>query len=427
MSLFESASLVVTPNGIKASKLYAIKPTDGSGDLSVVRATSATRVNSSGLIESVSSNVPRLDYSNGSCPSILVESQRTNVTQRSEDFSDSYWFKTNSDITSNSVIAPDNVLSADTFSDRVLTSQTYVLSRNQSYTSGTAYTSSFFAKNLDRRYVYTRFVSSVFGTNKYAFFDLQLGTVISVYSGVTAEIIDYGNGWFRCVATSTASVTTSTVNGVFIGLSDDGVNVAYTNPSVKSIYLWGAQLEAGVNATSYIPTTSASVTRNADVISKTGISSLIGQTEGTMFVEFNNTPYVKAGGGFRWLLCMRDPLTNNLLKIYRNTAASSVNIVGMEFHNGTFVLNLFSPNTYNMPLGRNKVLITYQNGLYKLFQNGALRATVSNTLTVPTNMSRVDVGSFVENTPSNLNDGIYTAALYKTALTDAQAINLTTL
>jgi hypothetical protein len=46
MSLFESASLVVTPNGTKASKLYAIKPTDGSGDLTVVRATTATRVNS---------------------------------------------------------------------------------------------------------------------------------------------------------------------------------------------------------------------------------------------------------------------------------------------------------------------------------------------------------------------------------------------
>jgi hypothetical protein len=75
MSLFESASLVVTPNGIKASKLYAIKPTDGSGDLSVVRATSATRVDANGLIESVATNVPRLDYTNGSCPSILVEPQ----------------------------------------------------------------------------------------------------------------------------------------------------------------------------------------------------------------------------------------------------------------------------------------------------------------------------------------------------------------
>ena len=251
MSLFESASLVVTPNGIKASKLYAIKPTDGSGDLSVVRATSATRVDANGLIE-----IPR-----------------TNLTQRSEDFSNGYWVKTNSDITSNTTIAPDGNLTADTFSDRVLTSQTYPIARNQSYTSGTTYTSSFFAKNLDRRYVYMRFVSSVFGTNKYAFFDLQLGTVISVSSGVTAEIIDYGNGWFRCIATSTASVTTSTVNGIFIGLSDNGVNVSYTNPSVKSIYLWGTQLEVGNSATEYIPTTSVIRTKFAG-ITQDGSSAL---------------------------------------------------------------------------------------------------------------------------------------------------------
>ena len=252
MSLFDSASLVVTPNGVKAGKLYSIKPTDGSGDLSVTRATSATRVDANGLIE-----IPR-----------------TNLTQRSEDFDNGYWVKTNSDITSNTAIAPDGNLTADTFSDRVLlTNQTYPIARNQSYTSGTAYTSSFFAKNLDRRYVYMRFVSAVFGTNKYVFFDLQLGTIISVSSGVTAEIIDYGNGWYRCIATSTASVTTSTVNGVFIGLSDNGVNVAYTNPSVKSIYLWGAQLEVGNSATEYIPTTSSSIRTKFAGITQDGASA----------------------------------------------------------------------------------------------------------------------------------------------------------
>ena len=72
MSLFDSASLVVTPNGTKASKLYSIIPTDGSGDLTVTRATTATRVNSSGLIESVANNVPRLDYLNSSFPTILL-------------------------------------------------------------------------------------------------------------------------------------------------------------------------------------------------------------------------------------------------------------------------------------------------------------------------------------------------------------------
>ena len=71
MSLLDTASLIVTPNGYKASKLYSVKPTDASGDMTVVRATTATRVNSAGLIESVAINVPRLDYTGGGCPSIL--------------------------------------------------------------------------------------------------------------------------------------------------------------------------------------------------------------------------------------------------------------------------------------------------------------------------------------------------------------------
>ena len=427
MSLFDSASIVVTPNAYKASKLYAIKPTDGSGDLTVVRATTARRVNSAGLIESVANNVPRLDYTNSTCPSILVEPQRTNVTQQSEDFSNGYWVKTNSDINSNSVIAPDNVLSADTFSDRVLTSQTYVLSRNQSYTSGTAYTSSFFAKNLNRRYVYMRFVSSVFGTNKYVFFDLQLGTIISVSSGVTAEIIDYGNGWFRCIATSTASVTTTTTNGVFIGLSDNGVNVSYTNPSVKSIYIWGAQLEAGSNATSYIPTTSASVTRNADIISKTGISSLIGQTEGTMFVDYlYNENFENFSTNDNVLLGCNDNTSNsNMMRIihFGNSISTPSISKRIRFVARTSNVNVAIITSLPQISGRYKVVATYKNNEFKLFVNGVLIGTdTSGGVPTTNNLFLYD---FINT--GTLQNYINTAALWKTALTDQECINLTTI
>jgi hypothetical protein len=608
MSLFESASLVVTPNGIKASKLYAIKPTDGSGDLSVVRATSATRVDANGLIEiprtnlakysddfsnatwaktrctitsnattapdgtltadklilSVDSNthfiqqsgiavaaqiysatvyakkaeydtvrillanywaptpsvifnlttksivstasatakitelqdgwfklditatinaiaggnayfaiyggnngivnlvgdgtsgvyiwgaqlevgnsateyipttsairtkfagiiqdgssalnIPRLDYSNESCPSILVEPQRTNLTQRSEDFSDGYWVKTNATITSNTTIAPDGTLTADTFSDKLLTYQTYPIARNQSYTSGTTYTSSFFAKNLDRRYVYTRFVSSAFGTNKYAFFDLQLGTVISVSSGVTAEIIDYGNGWFRCIATSTASVTTSTVNGVFFGLSDNGVNVAYTNTAVKSIYLWGAQLEAGSYATSYIPTTSATVTRNADVISKTGISSLIGQTEGTMFVDLK----ALFDSQNRRAITLNNGTSQNNIIVRYSTVSNQIDYL---VYSGN-VLQVNMSKIVSDITNQNKIIVTYKNNECKLFVNGQLINT-DTSATMPTSLTKL---SFDNGGNTNYFEGkLNNLVLWKTALTEQECINLTTI
>ena len=79
MSLLDTASLILTPNGYKASKLYSVKPTDASGDMTVVRATTATRVNSAGLIESVAINAPKIDYTGGGCPKILVEPERKNL------------------------------------------------------------------------------------------------------------------------------------------------------------------------------------------------------------------------------------------------------------------------------------------------------------------------------------------------------------
>jgi hypothetical protein len=192
--------LVVTPNGYKAGKLYSIKPTSGAGDLDVVRATSATRVNASGLIETVANNVPRLDYTGGGCPSILVEPQRTNL------------------------VFPSDVATTQT---RTVTAVAHTLSF---YGTGTVVLS---------------------------------GVAIATLSGTGA------NNRVTLTFTPTAGSLILTVTG--------------------SVLDW--QLEAGSNATSYIPTVASAVTRNADVISKTGISSLIGQTEGVvLFRPLFDTP-----------------------------------------------------------------------------------------------------------------------------------------
>lgn len=79
MSLLTQASLVLTPNAYKSSKLYSIIPSSGNGDLTTTRTTTATRVNSSGVIENVATGIPRLDYSNSlTSPAWLLEPQRTN-------------------------------------------------------------------------------------------------------------------------------------------------------------------------------------------------------------------------------------------------------------------------------------------------------------------------------------------------------------
>ena len=113
MSLLDKASLIVTPNGYKASKLYSIVPSNGAGDMDVTRATTATRVNPNGLIESVAIDVPRIDYLNSTCPSILLEPQKTNVQTWSEDFSNAVYIKVGASVSSNAIVAPDGTTTGD--------------------------------------------------------------------------------------------------------------------------------------------------------------------------------------------------------------------------------------------------------------------------------------------------------------------------
>jgi hypothetical protein len=118
MTLLSEASFLVTPNGYKASKLYAAIPTNGNGDMTFTRATTATRVDENDLVSSVASNVPRIDYTGGGCPSILLEPQRTNLVTYSEDFSNASWSKGDSTIVVNSTMSPSNILNATLLNDQ---------------------------------------------------------------------------------------------------------------------------------------------------------------------------------------------------------------------------------------------------------------------------------------------------------------------
>lgn len=321
-NLFDSASLVITPNGVKTSKLYSIKPNDGTGDLTVTRNTSATRVNESGVIVDVPANVARIDYSTGQ-PAILVEPQRTNLVYPS-------------DIAITQVIA--------------VKAQVYTLSF---YGSGSVALSGAFS-------------GSLIGT----------GT----------------NNRVSLTFTPTAGNLTLTVNG--------------------SVTNW--QLEAGSNATSLIKTISGSVTRNADVISKTGISSLIGQTQGTIFVDFNKAEIASSSG-----VLELGELGNEIV-IWQNTAQLRffVRVSG----------SIFGSRTYNIPDERLKIALTYQSNSYSVFLNGIKILDNISITSLSTSYSGIVLGNrFANPSLSALNSSINSAILWKTQLTDQQAIQLTTL
>lgn len=401
MSLLEKASLIITPNATKAGKLYSVVPNTPLGDMDVVRATTATRVNSLGLIETVGLNVPRLDYSNGSCPSLLVEGQRTNLATYSERFDNASWDKLNGSVTQNNNISPKGIQDADTFIPSAI-SGSHAL-RSNFFNTTTTTSHSFFVKANGYTKVSVR--ESQIGGN-YASFDLSNGTLLD--TNQSGYIENYGNGWYRCTLIDTL-FGTSARSGLFVlpaSYTSGNPTVAWTPNGTDSVIVWGAQVEQGSNATSYIPTVDTTVTRNADVISKTGISSLIGQTEGTMFVDVD----YKYNNINQSLFYLNSDAQNNinLLVLADYTIRLAVVVLG------TLVVNITNkPNE-----GRLKIAASYKQNEFILYFNGIKIGTdLLGNIPFMDKLLLNDVK----------NGNINSAQLYKTTLTDQELISLTTL
>ena len=287
-SLYNSASLIITPNAYKASKIYALKPTNGSGDLTFARASSRTRRNSSGIIESLANNVPALEYPDSGCPAWLFEPQRTNTALWSQDFTDAGWDGYNASAVSNTHTAPDGTLTADTISFTV-DGGFFRRLGGISIADNTTYTLSCYFRNigLTAGQTFRMYLSSP-SAAIYATIDLAALTAVPVVSGISsgasASITQISTEWSRVTLTFTAGAAAPYC---YIGFE------AVFTP--RSFVAWGIQLEVGAFASSYIATTGTAVTRVADTFSLSNVytNGLISASGGTWYIHFiNNTSIV---------------------------------------------------------------------------------------------------------------------------------------
>ena len=422
-------SLILVPARFKTGKLYTpLATTSGglvlgaSGDFNVTRATTATRVNASGFIEVVASGIPRLDYPlGGGCPALLVEPSGSNLCLQSENFTTT-WGQTNINITSGFTSPTNSNLGAliEATANTGRLRQTFAAG----LTSGVTSTFSLFAKLGTQSSGVTLVYQEGTGTNYVSgacqSFRLDTGavgtsgTLGAGFTIIGSGIENYGNGWYRCSFTVRLSYTPSSANLTIRPTSVVTANLPVT-ASGDSCYIFGAQLETGSVATSYIPTTTAPVTRNADVISLSGaVSGCIGQTEGTIYAEFE----YRTDTSTRRILAISDGnQTNRIMLIFAagfvfaQISAQSINI-------GTPVV------------GYNKAAFGYiQNGV-----SGTLTASLNGGAVVsgtsvayPTALNTINIGKIEDaNTTSQINSRIRAAALYTTRLTNAQLQALTT-
>ena len=359
-------------------------------------------------------NVPRLDYLNSSCPRLLLEPQRTNSITSSESTATGWTF-TNSSSAVNQTASPDGYVNADSIIPDATSGQHAINSAN--ITASGSFTLSAFVKAGEYTKVAIRESAN---TGSYASFNLATGTKIEDNVSGASFIQSYGNGWYRIGVTGTYSGTIRLginvlSNAYTTGNPSSGTTFFSGNASDK-LFCWGMQTELGATyATSYIPTLAASVTRGADACSKTGISSLIGQTEGTLFLDAILTKNSTLG----FLLQVSDGTQNNRVQIsLDNSLAWQVtgsNLLGI---NGTFS---FTDNT------RLKMAFAYKSGDSAFYINGVKVTSLSEgSLNVPTALNRIDFGrNHTSAFPTS--DQVNQALLFKTRLTNSQLASLTTL
>jgi len=231
-------------------------------------------------------NIPRIEYdADGNRLGLLVEEQRKNLLERSEDFSNAAWTKGGASIDTNVVIAPDGTLTGDKIVEDA-TSGSHQVIQGGASTSGVTYTASYYVKAAGRTSCRISFQNEGSAT-----FNLTTESVITNLF-VSASITAVGNGWYRCVATETK---TNSLGNVYFGPCLDDGTIPYTGDGTSGIYIWGAQLEAGSFPTSYIPTSGSTATRAADVASIPTSAFGYNASEGTVVVEAEMTNSVTSG------------------------------------------------------------------------------------------------------------------------------------
>jgi hypothetical protein len=261
------------------------------------------------------------------------------------------------------------------------------------------------------------------GTASGASFDLINGTVAYLRSGYFGYVEDIGNGWFRCVMWN----PTVNMTGIEWFLSDTPTGISVSAGGI--VLLWGPQAEimlprsSNTRATSYIRTWDTTVTRGADQLIKTGISSLIGATAGTAFIEYIHNPY-NEGTVFGWRSA-NTPYWAHSSSIFNNGNGF---LWWQTYSGGTYQGNLaidMSPYAFG---SRIKIALVYTTTTQKLFINGVLKG--SHTIgAMSLNMDAIRVlsyeGSTSEVEPYNNTTKLFAVGIAKRAFTDAEAIAIT--
>ena len=365
------------------------------------------------------SNIPRIDYSTGTA-ALLMEPQRTNACPASNNIA-TYNYTSGVTVAANAGVSPDglnNAISVIPTTDNNVHYCNGSSSLSAPFATNTVITMSLFIKANGYNYAT---VGGYFGSgptlSESSVFNLQTGTVVSNgVNVISSSITPVSNGWYRCVTTYTFKNTIT--NGFLYGgtsVFNSPTGQTFAGNGTSGILIYGMQIEAATYATSYIPTTSASVTRSIDTLIQSGISNFIGQAEGTIYIDVTmnstlNTDLILIGNS-----------TGVLYDIYIYTGSNK--ITAAVINSSAYLWTSTMPADFVVGVSY-RCAIAYKSGSLAFYINGVQIGTSSATFTPSTIMNRFQ-----------LNEQLYagkqsvivrSAKLFTSRLSNDELVTLTT-
>jgi len=359
-------------------------------------------------VKEIQLDVPRIDFTNDTKGHLLLEPQSTNKLTYSEDFSS--WTTTSATLTSNQS-SPDGFNNAYIIEDDSASS--YERVDETITTTAAPHTFSVFIKKK------TSSVSSYSGIQmgtgfSYVIFDSYNGTYNQQsntnYNSI--EVKSFNSQWWRLKLTAT--VTTSTRVALWGAISVNGTSIS--TAAIGSETFFGAQLEEKSYATSYIPTSGSTVTRNAEVCNNSGSVQDFNSEEGVLYADIAALANDSTN---RTIALNKD--ANDRIQMYFNTSDNGISIFYKAQGTNSFIMN----ETLTDATEFNKIAFKWKTNDFALWVNGTETDIVSSGVTSNANTLNAlefemfnDSGAFYGKT-KNLK-------VFKRALSDTELQKLTT-